>query len=568
LKLNLNGKAIDGKVCLDLSDMSKIDVRAKLGDLSVWYAGDTAYLSYKGLKVSLSVNELMGLLGGLTAPSEGEAEAEETDLLSSIFIVPDDGFTFTETSAKLHAVLSLKQLGINLEIPVDFAFALEKKTDALNRVSFAVSLENIKADITLKDFNVGVEVAFGDGTLPALSEDEKGAFVELMPYVNSLLDLFTGDAVHADVNFASGDLSINGGLNLNLKAFAVDGALTVAYKGAKVNVGVIYENDVVYLALNDLKVKANVKEIVALVSELVAIPETDVNAGELLAKVFALDFEQLLKITEAEGTLTLAVNGTQLLSAFLGENAFALGDVVISVNQSALSLGVYGANVTVTKAEAFTPAVDGYSDLAEFLPYVKEAANIFTSELIRLDLSYSAEEFALAGAIELSLNGGLAASGSLTVTVPAPETKEGEEERTDATKTLSFIYSDGVVYLDLDGAKLKADTKAAVAFVKSYLGNSDGMDIGGLLGKLFTAEFNSNFEIEAGKELTAVVHGTELLTYLGLDFNLGDIVLGIGGNKITASVLGVSAEISGKSGKISAPAGEYRDLTPALNGIL
>lgn len=558
LKLDLNGKAIDGKICLDISDMNNIDVRAKIGDLNVWYADNRVYLSYQGMKLRLSVDEFMGIFNELL-PEQEEGGGEEKDLLSSIFVIPDDGFTFDETSARLKALLSFKELGVNLELPVDFAFALEKQTDSNNRVSYKVTLKDVTANADFGGFTIGASLAFGEGTLPALAEGEKAEFIELMPYVNSLVELLSGESIRVKADYAQNGLCVSGDLNVSLQPLCVSGKLNLKINDIALAADVIFENNTVYLKAGDLKVKAGVDEIAELVKDFGVLPQMEFDLFGVAEKLLSLDFGKLAGITENGSTLALAINGTELLKALLGESAFDLGEILINVNENGLWASALGAEISVSKGGAFSADTQGYADLAPYFPYVKTLADMFSSELIRAELVYGTEGgVRVSGGLNLSLRAGFAAEGAFEVTLPATETEPAR------VIPVFFAYADGFVYLDAMGAKLKLDPASALPFL-----SQSSFDLSGITQKLFTPEFNQCFEVSADGSLQVVVHGTELLSYLGLgEFELGDLTLAVDGDSLTASGLGVTAVMTGAQGRIAAPEGDYRDATAAVTEIL
>ena len=119
---------------------------------------------------------------------------------------------------------------------------------------------------------------------------------------------------------------------LNLKDLLVKGEFVVSYKGIEKDVKVIYGENVLYLELEGLKVKASVEEALGLVKEFVAIPETDGNAEDILLKVLSLNFGEVISVSEDGTSLSVIVKGTELLKAFGVE--FELGDVMLNVTES------------------------------------------------------------------------------------------------------------------------------------------------------------------------------------------------------------------------------------------
>ena len=104
LQLDVNGTQIDGALYLNIADMKNIEVRARLGNLRIWYTDGAAYLSYGNLKAKLTVSELMGLLQTATG---GEGLSLDLDTNALLGQLGAGSFQVTESKATLSAALDL-----------------------------------------------------------------------------------------------------------------------------------------------------------------------------------------------------------------------------------------------------------------------------------------------------------------------------------------------------------------------------------------------------------------------------------------------------------------------------
>ena len=173
LDLTLDGAPLSGLVYVDVSDMNDKELRAQLGAVTPHYAENAVWLRYgDGTRVRMSVSDLASLL----APADGSAPelALDTDALlaqlgAGEFTQAEDG-----TSAQLSSTLSL----FGMDIPVRFTFAIAEDG--------SVSLGGVAADLTAFGMQIGAELAYSQESVPALTDEEKQTYVNLMPYADKI----------------------------------------------------------------------------------------------------------------------------------------------------------------------------------------------------------------------------------------------------------------------------------------------------------------------------------------------------------------------------------------------
>lgn len=607
--LELEGKTVQGCVYVDISKLdlanftadsvSQIVLRADLGAISLWLENGEALLEYGGLKVKLSVDDLIEIVKDLIPEKDASADGdktdeteeiteeepeEEKDLLSSLFIIPEDGFVYDETKATLNATLDLNAVGLGLKIPVRFAFDLEKVTTSNGREYYNITLGGVNATIELnEDSALQAALRYGNKAPAALGEDEKAAFIDLMPYVDAVIDLVKSQSIRADIAYAGDGFAVTGYVNAAFDGEAkATGELTLTVGQSKKTVAFAYEGELVYIDLDGVKVSANVKEAVALIERFLTGEEDSESAeaetsdgasdgfsiSKLLNGLFDGSLSSHISLTEEQSTLAVAVKGTELLGA-LGIN-FELGDVELSLNNEYLAASVYGVTLSVTKGEAVAVDRNGYIELVKYAGYL---ADLFTGEAVTAEVSYNA--------------GGLAVNGGVTVALkPIAVWAEFTVAYDGAEKAVSAVYAEDTVYLTVDRLKLKLDAGEAAALVASLVNIPDGdTDAFALLEKVLAINYGELLslkeetqeiaDIPEGEErqfaytLFATLNGTKLLNVFGVNFELGDVSLTLEQDALRVSALGAEIGITaGGEVKLPDPAdGGYADLTPLAGAL-
>ena len=256
------------------------------------------------------------------------------------------------------------------------------------------------------------------------------------------------------------------------------------------------------------------------------------------------------------GSLSLPVQ----FSFLLDENGHAsLGNVSTQIEGEGLALSLelaYGKEAPAALPEAEKAA---FPDL---LPHLRTIASLLTSDAVRAEIAYegsiAGEAVSLRGVLNVPLAGG-AVGGELALTLHGAE------------KQLSFAYSDGAIFLEVDGLKLKADAEEAISFLGQYLElpalETEGLsfDFDTLLESALSGELSSLVSVSGKEEaLIVAVKGNELLELLGMDlgtFGLGEVVLTSENGVVTAEALGASIALS-EGELVSVDADAYTDILP------
>ncbi len=438
LDLNLNGAPVTGVVYVDIETM---DIRARIGNIYIWYADDCVYLSYGGVKARMSTGDLLALVSDLLPDGMMDAGASlDTDALVGQLGAGE--FTVGEGKARLSAVLEL----FGMTLPVDFKFNIDEKN--------AVTLDKVSANVAFGDFAIAADLAFSKEQLPALTAEQKAGFANIIPYVDTLIDLFTSDAINANISYEQDGFAVTADLKIGLKELCVAGTVGVTVGDATKSVGIAYTGGAVYLDLDGIKLSANVSDALTLLDEYITLPEmgeVKIDLTKIIGKVLTPEFAANFVLGEEDGTLAVALKGTELLKAFGVD--FDLGEVALTVTDTALTANALGADVGVTKCEAVEIDTNGYTDIVK---YADILADIFTGENLKATVAYETKALAVAGEINLNVKT-LNASGVLDITYE------------NHTKTVVLGYDGEAVYADLDGIRVQGSIAEILALVKKFV---------------------------------------------------------------------------------------------------
>ncbi len=577
--LEIDGKKTGGVIALDASklDIAKImsggsvdigaalgciGLKAQIGDIYLYLEDSTAYLSVGGLKAKLPIDDLLALIGGA---EETSAQAEnflaKEEAQAPLFDMGDpvaeerDGATFARVAAKL----DLSSLGVELSVPLNFEFRLDEEKNA--------SLESLDLSLAYGGVDAKVSVKSTEKSVPDLTD--RDSYIDLYPYAEAVYQLIAGKKLDVALGYTGTDLSLTGNIGIDFTdGLFVAGELNLRVKKSSKTVAFAVRNGVAYLNLDGIRLSVSLGDAVGLIKGFLPSVSSDMDLKAILdtvlSAVFDNDLASLIALTEDENALSLAIKGTELLKLFGVD--FALGDVnlAISGKDGSITASAFGAEIAVRaldRALAFDTA--GYIDM---LPYAETVLAMIEQGTLTASVAYASGDFAVAGEVVLGLSP-LSASGKITLTYGVMQ------------KSVEVVYGeDGYLYLVLDALKVKANVKDAVALVSSLIpaGEESGSEeVLAALEKILSVNFGellSVFETatEEGNVLTAAIDGSKLLNLFGVNFDLGDVVLTVGGGKIGASALGINLSLVG-GGKVATltegEKAEYVDLKPVLDAL-
>ncbi len=527
LALSVDDIPVDAKLYLDLGglsiggdlDLKAIEARLSVGSaLNLYLKDGTAYVRYSNVRVSMSIDELTELLSAPQAASE--EPAEEPDLLGELM---GGAFTHDDKSARLTSTIRL--MGIPLTL--DFRFNLDSDRNAsLARLDAACDLRLQTESVTV-DSPIAAQVTFGKDAPAPLTEEEKAAYVNIAAYAQNLKDLFTSDVLRVNVDYSDDSLglSVSGHADIDMKDLLIAGTFTVGYAEATKTIGVQYDGTAVYADIDGLKIMASPEDIAAIIGGFTtpaALSESEdevaaLPLGSILGLLLGEDFAKNFTSAAVGNALQLTIDATALLKPLLPD--VALGDIVLTLEEDALSLSVYGVEASLTKGEPVTLSTDGYVGIAK---YVETVIGLAEGGNITVGITYSAEkpDLSLVGKVVVGLADPVTASGELTLTV-------GETEH-----TLGVIYGAEEFGISIDGVKLKGSAEKLASILSLVIGGSepslpqsDSATIQDLLAKLFSVKLGELVPELSDQNgvLEGIVSAEKFLEAFQTDLKLGDI---------------------------------------------
>ncbi len=582
VNLNVGENNINGVVYLDVASAMQSDdvlnsvmVRADLGKIKLWLEQGIAFLQIDGIKIKLSVDEALSLVGELlTSTEEVSGGLNFDDLLADL---GGGEFTYEDKkSANLNSELSI--LGINL--PLQFSFNLDDKNNP--------TLNFVKTNLEISGVQIGAELTFGNQVINGLSEEEKNEFIDLLPIANTVIEVLNSEILDLDVNVAIGEVKLEGNVLFALKELDVNdllgslklsGNIAVEYSGVQKQLFITVENGVAFIEVEGIKIKATIQEAIDLIQGLIpaqAEVETGaLNLDQIVSAVLGENFLKTIILSQNESTVTAVVKLNEALSELgisLGE--FGIGDIELAIDNLNKSISLNAGSLTVPNVgnlavsvglksgeEIATIEEDEYVDL---LTVVNPLMQIVSADVIEGVVNYSVDKLTVQGNVLFSINS-LTASADLTLIY-------GQTAR-----NVEIIYANDNLYLNIMGLKVKANTVEAIELISQAFNVDLGeitIDEQALIQSLMTTPFDALLEISKGETagVDVLIKTNKLLELLGATLSLGDAKISIHEDRLTASALGVNLTISA-SNKTVAQVGEnqaieYLDVVPALKTIL
>ncbi len=519
-------------------DISQLEARLSVGStLDLYLKGGTAYVRYSDVKLSMSLDELTAMLGGAQTMT-GETEGTQPDLLEELM---GGTFTYDEATARLSSAIHLAGIPLTL----DFHFTLDAdKNAALSHLDAACELQLSTEQIAL-DSAVSANITFGTNPPALPTAQELAEYTDLATYITRLTELFTADVLRLEVGYtdeASG-LAVTGHADVDTTALTVLGDFTIEYQEKTKPIRVQYDGTAVYADIDGLKLKATNEDLAALLAALAPPAElaeegpTVLPLGSVFGTLLDEEFAGSFASAAVGDALQLTIDGTALLKDLLPD--IDLGDIVLTVDENALSLSVLDAQVSLEKGTAFTLSTDGYAGVRE---YVETVLGLVESSELSVELSYAPEE------------GGVSLAGSLTVGLSEPYTANGQLTLTVSKTqyTLGLLYDGAQLGVELNGVKLKGSTETLASLVALFIGEETptlpdvDVTLEELLTKLFSVKFNElipQLSDENGV-LKAVLSTDAILSLFDSDLKLGEVSIDVSKEAGTVSVAASDVTLS------------------------
>lgn len=576
LDLNVNGTATNGKVYVDVGQMTleTMDIRAQIGSLKLWLANGNAFVEYGGVKVKTSLSEFLGLIEEITGGSGGGLSLDTDALLGAL---ADGDFTSDEHGAVLASTLSL-----GIDIPVTFRFDIDADGNiSLGNVIANITFDNLKiSSLDLGDLQIGAALRFGEGGLNALSDAEAALFADIVPLARDVISVLGSDVLNVNVNYEGDGFSLAGEFDIAVAKLSqtdvsLRGTLVARVGSAEKRINLAFANGKVYLECDGLKIKADVKEAIDLVKRFL-LPQSDpisteaqLEIGAVLGTLLSEDFANLFALETTEEGVAVLLQGTQILKAFHVD--FALGNVELTLGGGKLGASALGVQVCLQASDDQLGTIDDQA-YADTVPYIDALVKMFTADALDANLSFAAGGVSLEGNVNVSLKN-RTAQGALVL---------GYSDGTaNIRKTLQFAYvyaqDGGTLYLTVDGLKVKAQAQALLNTVLAVLGkdlsgmqnvSGDGVEILAVVEKVLSFDFGKLLRVQEENDcLNVVLSANELLSAFGVSFDVGEVELAIEKNGLlTVKALGACIALS--AGHYEAPVTDgFVDITPLVAAV-
>lgn len=261
---------------------------------------------------------------------------------------------------------------------------------------------------------------------------------------------------------------------------------------------------------------------------------------------------------QKENVFNIVVKGTELLK-FLGID-FSLGNVGIEIEKDKLSVTAFGAQIDVSAGKIFDTDTQGYIDIVK---YAQSIASLIENNYISAGVIYDGK-FVIEGKILVALS---PLSVSATIRIGYGKIDKTVQAYYTADGNLA-----GYVYLTVDGAKVKADLKGAVAVIMGMFAAEEGEkeEAQSVVEKLLSLNFEKVITLaEEGGTLSLTLVFDEIMKAFGVTFSLGSAEIKIKESGIAASVLGASITIDSCEGFEVNEEGyfDFADITPVIAKI-
>ena len=305
--------------------------------INYYYNNKTIYLTYNNLAFKFNINDYTKFM--------------------------DKEIKLDTTSIKLKDILSvIKTLSIKLTDTkaFDLSIDLSKFVEELNDLQISVSKTD-SLNVRIDKYNLDLSIKETEKEVELVPEIEYVDIANFDWLVTNIMDLINYEAYNFTLDLNYKDINVKGNVYLD-KELNVEAIVDVYYKDYEFkNIKVDYINNVVYLSFNNIKLKAELNDVIELIEEL---PELDIDM-----------FLKNLYISDSDNNLNVLLDLTSE-SELLGKIYLVL-DQEMNVN---IHNTVFSANVKVnnTNVKEISINSDEYISLSEIewlIDDIKEAIN-------------------------------------------------------------------------------------------------------------------------------------------------------------------------------------------------
>ncbi len=346
--------------------------------LSFAYMDGYVFLNLDGIKLKANAEETLSFLGEYFDLSASEGEELSFELGSVLESV---------LSGELSSLVSLSEREGMLELAVKGNELLKLLGVDLGDFELG-EVVVISRDGVLTAEALGAKIALTQGERPSV--DTQG-YIDLLPYAESIADIFSTGYLRAEIDLETEALDISGTIRLGLDRFLMRAQLLLTTGSAGKIVTLEYSGEDIFLMIDEVRLRADADDILRLLGETLGLDAAqsaeDADAMELIANLLSLDLGRVFpEISTEDGVLTAVLNGNRLLDA-LGFD-FLTGYIDLTIGNGSLSLACEALHMELSlqKSEPFDIDRVNYIDVGPLLDKIfaalEEGAVYFRGDIL------------------------------------------------------------------------------------------------------------------------------------------------------------------------------------------
>ena len=470
--------SIDG---LDISDLSKLTVNARIGNLNLAYVhGDGAiYLKYQDFQGSTTVDGIKELVATL-APLFGSDDVESVALDDFDIASLLDNLTYTVNGDKVVVSLPISLGGLEIDAKLNG----NVNGDTYTFSNAVINIGDVEIFITPSAWTVA---------------ERTGAYPEIL----GLVDILQNGKIALNANLTLGNYAVEANVLVDLATRNLELNVQLGNNGT---VSVVCVDGIAYAKFGEVKVKldtANIDTLLEIISSYTSVKfDSAVSMDITLQSVLELLSSISATKTDSGVAFKLSVMGVDVALNLANNNGrWQLGSITASAD---------GVNTKVVGADALgevnAPSdIEAYADITELVEtFAAPLFDIINGNVyganFNATLTLGSKLYSVKGSVRVDLNNTL----KLNATV-----YDGNLGIIDA----QVIYANNTVFLTLNGIK--------VAFAVD--GSSSNIDILAKLGELLDNEQIKDI-LASHEEIAELVEQVSHLVSVATNFTLDDLL--------------------------------------------
>ena len=357
VNLKYNDLTVTGNIYLDkdLNVSAVVDVLYKdyeFKDITAYYINDAIYANIYNLKVKITVQELLSLIGN-----------EKTLSLDIDKLLESFALSLTESS-----------LGIDLEI------------DNIGNVSVLVNNEK-EISINSDTINANVVLSYTDKKDIVINNDEYIDVKNIEWLIDLVKEAISYEAYNFSIDLTYEDLKVVGNVYLD-KDLNIKATVSLTYKDYTIdNVNVYYIDNTIYVSLYNIKLSLTINDIVSLIGEM---PKIDVI--KLISN---------LTLKAVDNSVNMGLN----LTEFNGLDMFGMVNVIASEDKVInLTTDLINANIKLMESskQEININKDEFISLSSLEWLINDIKDVLNYEAYSFNISLEYKELKLNGALYLN----------------------------------------------------------------------------------------------------------------------------------------------------------------------